>query len=72
MRTKPIALWSAMAMLVFMGVCGTAHPMPAAALDSPASLTIEVYTCDSLNDPIEPNQTLIDECNLGTDDISFT
>lgn len=38
----------------------------------PASLTINKYTCDALHDPIEPNQTLINECNLGTEDITFT
>ena len=44
----------------------------AAALDSPASLTVNVYTCDELHDPIDPNQTLVNECDLGTEDIPFT
>lgn len=38
----------------------------------PASLTINKYTCDALHDPIDPNQTLINECNIGTEDITFT
>jgi hypothetical protein len=38
----------------------------------PASLTINKYTCDALHDPVDPNQTLINECNLGTEDITFT
>ena len=42
-----------------------------AAQDAPASLTINVYTCDDLHDPIDPNQTLVNECALGTDDVSF-
>lgn len=47
-------------------------PSSAGALDSPASLTLNVYTCDRLHDPIDPNQTLLNECALGTDDIAFT
>ena len=43
----------------------------AAAPDSPASLIVNVYTCDALHDPIAPNQTLVNECNLGTEDITF-
>src|SRR5215218_7124399 len=37
-----------------------------------ASPTVNIYTCDSLHDPIDPNQTLVNECALGTEDISFT
>ena len=48
--------------------CRQARPRSIA----PASLTIDVYTCDSLHDPIDPNQTLINECALGTEDIPFT
>ena len=43
-----------------------------AALDAPASLTINVYTCDDLHDPIDSNPTLVNECALGTGDIAFT
>lgn len=42
-----------------------------AASDAPASLTIDVYTCDDLHDPIDPNATLLNECALGTQDIAF-
>lgn len=38
----------------------------------PASLTINKYTCDAAHDPIVPNQTLVNECNIGTEDITFT
>lgn len=37
-----------------------------------ATLTINVYTCNSGYDPIDPHETLIDPCNLGTEDIAFT
>ena len=47
-------------------------PTSASALDAPASLTINVYSCDQLHDPIDPNQTFANECALGTDDIPFT
>lgn len=43
------------------------------ALDpGPASLTINKYTCQSAHDPIEPNQTLLNECGEPTEDITFT
>ncbi|CAN5669054.1 hypothetical protein BH23CHL4_BH23CHL4_27010 [soil metagenome] len=38
----------------------------------PASLTINKYTCQTAHDPIEPNQTLANECAEPTEDITFT
>ena len=38
----------------------------------PASLTINKYTCQSAHDPVEPNQTLLNECAEPTEDITFT
>ncbi|MGD9713145.1 MAG: collagen binding domain-containing protein, partial [Thermomicrobiales bacterium] len=38
----------------------------------PASLTINKYTCQSAHDPVEPNQTLANECAEPTEDITFT
>ncbi len=62
-----------MVSLAFLCLAGYAAASPAAAaLDAPASLTINVYTCDDLHDPIDPNQTLANECALGTEDIAFT
>ncbi len=59
--------------MAFILMAGYAAASPSvAALDSPASLTINVYTCDDLHDPIDPNQTLVNECALGTGDIPFT
>ena len=59
--------------LAFMLLAGLAAvPSGVAVAESPASLTIDVYTCDSLHDPIDPNQTLVNECALGTEDIAFT
>lgn len=59
--------------MAFILIAGYSVPSPdAAALDPPASLTINVYTCDDLHDPIDPNQTLANECALGTEDIPFT
>lgn len=43
-----------------------------AAQNDPASLTLNVYTCDAGNDPIDPSQTFANECTLGTEDITFT
>ncbi len=57
----------------FVLLAGYAEVSPgAAADDAPASLTISVYTCDHLHDPIDPNQTLANECALGTEDIPFS
>ena len=42
------------------------------AQTAPATLTIDVYTCSAGYDPIDPHETLIDPCNLGTEDIAFT
>lgn len=39
--------------------------------DRAASVTVNVYTCDAMHDPIDPNRTLVDECNLGTADLPF-
>ena len=59
--------------LAFVLIAGYASAdRSAAALDSPASLTLNVYTCADLHDPIDPNQTLVNECNLDTEDIPFT
>ncbi len=60
--------------VMFMIVAGYAVTGRSAAetLDAPASLTINVYTCDDLHDLIDPNQTFANECALGTEDISFT
>jgi hypothetical protein len=56
-----------------MLMAGYAAALPgAAAVESAASLTIDIYTCDALHDPIDPNQTLVNECALGTEDIPFT
>lgn len=44
----------------------------AIAADSLASLTLDVYTCDPGYDPIDPHETLVDPCNHGTEDITFT
>lgn len=60
----------ATALILIAGYAVTAPG--AASFDSPASLTINVYTCDQLHDPIDPNQTLANECALGTEDIPFT
>lgn len=60
------------AMILGMVLFGSGASAPAFAGDAPASLVLNVYTCDALNDPIDPNQTLIDECDLGTEDIAFT
>jgi hypothetical protein len=38
----------------------------------PASLTINKFTCQSAHDPIDPNQTLINECAEPTEDILFS
>jgi hypothetical protein len=38
----------------------------------PASLTINKFTCQSAHDPIDPNQTLANECAEPTEDITFT
>lgn len=51
---------------------GYATAFPGIAADAPAALTINVYTCDATHDPIDPNQTLLNECALGTADIPFT
>lgn len=53
-------------------VAGYVTAFPGIAADAPASLTINVYTCDAHHDPIDPNQTLLNECNLGTADLPFT
>lgn len=37
-----------------------------------ATLTIEVSTCSPGYDPIDPHETLVNPCNLGTEDIPFT
>jgi hypothetical protein len=59
--------------LAFLFTAAYALTTPnASAQDAPASLTINVYTCDDLHDPIDPNQTLLDECALGTEDILFS
>lgn len=47
-------------------------PTIASALDAPASLTLNIYTCDQLHDPVDPNQTFANECALGTEDLPFT
>lgn len=59
-------------MLVTLAVAAFGRGAPVSAQSEPASLTLNVYTCDAHNDPIDPNQTLINECNLGTEDIDFT
>ena len=57
----------------FVLLAGYAEVSPgAAADDAPASLTISVYTCDHLHDPIDPNQTLANKYALGTEDIPFS
>ncbi|MBX3068915.1 MAG: hypothetical protein KF883_00305 [Thermomicrobiales bacterium] len=38
----------------------------------PASLTINKYTCQPLHDPVEPLQTLANECAEPNDDVTFT
>ncbi len=48
------------------------YNLPVTVDPAPASLTINVYTCQSLHDPIEPVQTLQAECNEPTEDILFT
>ena len=59
--------------IAFLCMTGYAITSPgAAALDPPASLSVNVHTCDELHDPIDPNQTLVNECNLGTEDIPFS
>jgi hypothetical protein len=59
--------------LVLMGIAASGVGVAQArAADESASLIVNVYTCDSHNDPIDPNQTLVNECNLATDDITFS
>lgn len=64
--------WLAPAMLALLGLTAFGGAPMVAANDAPASLIVNVYTCDSHNDPIDPNQTLANECNLGTEDLAFT
>jgi hypothetical protein len=59
-------------LLLMLGIVAVALPDRTRAQDAPASLTIDVYTCESRNDPIDPTESLIDQCTLGTDDIVFT
>lgn len=42
------------------------------AQDATATLTIEVFTCSPGYDPVDPQETLVNPCNLGTEDIGFT
>lgn len=64
---------STIALLTLSIVAGALGGMPAAsAQDAPASLTLDIYTCESRNDPIDPTESLIDQCRLGTEDIPFT
>jgi hypothetical protein len=58
--------------IIFVAGYVTESPRVAAQGDSPASVTINVHTCGDLHDPIDPNQTLANECALGTEDIAFT
>lgn len=64
-------LFSVMALVLTATYAVSGQPV-SAKLDSPASLTISVYTCDAQHDPIDPNQTLVNECALGTEDIAFS
>lgn len=64
---------STIALLTLSIVAGALGGMPAAsAQDALASLTLDIYTCESRNDPIDPTESLIDQCRLGTEDIPFT
>ena len=68
-RRWPVRLLS---MLMLLGIAAAAQSGPARAQDAPASVTIDVYTCESRNDPIDPTESLIDQCKLGTEDIMFS
>lgn len=57
---------------MMLAIAAIGRGIPVSAQDAAASLTIAVYTCDAHNDPIDPNQTLANECNLGTEDIAFS
>lgn len=73
MRHRHTLGFRLMLSLAFLCIAGYASTFTGrAAIESPASLTINVYTCDASHDPIDPNQTLLNECDLGTDDIPFT
>jgi hypothetical protein len=59
-------------MLMALGFIAVALPGAARAQDATASLIVNVYTCESRNDPIDPTESLIDQCTLGTEDIVFS
>lgn len=58
--------------VLLLGIAAAALPGAARAEDASASLTVNVYTCESRNDPIDPTESLVAQCTLGTDDITFT
>ncbi len=62
------------AFAIVLGVAPAAigSPVNAAPAVEPASLVLNIYTCESRNDPIDPTESLIDQCRLGTEDIPFT
>lgn len=66
--------WTArlLSVLMALGLIAVAHPGTAGAEDAPASLIVNVYTCESRNDPIDPTESLIAQCVLGTEDIVFS
>jgi hypothetical protein len=61
-----------LSVLLALGFIGVVHPGAARAEDASASLVVNVYTCESRNDPIDPTESLIDQCTLGTEDIVFS
>jgi hypothetical protein len=66
--------WSAhlLSVLLLLGIAAAAQAGAVRAEDATASLTIDVYTCESRNDPIDPTESLIDQCKIGTEDIVFS
>lgn len=72
MRTRRLLAFPLLLSTAAMLIAGYWATATMAESNVPASLTINVYTCDDLHDPIDPNQTLVNECALSTDDIAFT
>ncbi len=66
--------WTArlLAMFLLLGIAAMALPGVARADDALASVTVNVYTCESRNDPIDPTESLAAQCTLGTEDIVFS